>query len=426
MNREIIKSIIIEGQELLEELTPVKRAFNFEDEGRYVFVGVRQAGKSYLLYLRALQLISKGHKLQEMLFVNFDDERLLDCKAQDLDEILQAYSSLFPYKPIVFLDEIQNIEGWEHFVRRLSNNKYKVYVTGSNAKMLSREIATTLGGRFIEQMIFPYSFHEFLEAHGIILKNNEIFGKQKGEVERLLSEYFQWGGFPELILFVNKRHWLNSLYEKIILADIIQRNGIRNEQSLRLTVRRLAENIKTPTSYNRLANIVKATGNTTTAASVSEYIRICKDACLLFEIENYASKFVERTTVKKHYFVDNGLLNIFLADSETALLENICAITLYKASFKNGREKVYYYNKEWEIDFYLPSSKRAIQVSYSIQDEATKMREVNAIKAFHKRYGLNEAEIVTYSEEGLIEIDNIYIKVIPLLKWILQNEMQES
>ncbi|MDE6027277.1 MAG: ATP-binding protein, partial [Muribaculaceae bacterium] len=340
----------------------------------------------------------------------------------ELDDLLQAYGALFPYKPIVFLDEIQNIEGWEHFARRLANNKYKVYITGSNAKMLSREIATTLGGRFIEKMVFPYSFYEYLEANGIILHSHEVYGKQKGEVERLLSQYFQWGGFPELILYVNKRHWLNGLYEKIILADIIQRNGIRNEQSLRLTVRRLAENIKTPTSYNRLANIVKATGNSTTAASVSEYVKKCKDACLLFEVENYASKFVERATVKKHYFVDNGLLNIFLSDSETSLLENLCALTLYKASFRDNGEKVYYYNKEWEIDFYLPESRRAIQVSYSIRDELTKDREVKALKEFNNRYGLNEAEIVTYSEEESIEIDGLEIKVIPLLKWLLLNE----
>ncbi len=422
MNIEVIKSIIIEGQELLEELSPVKRAFSFEEMARYVLVGVRQAGKSFLLYLRALQLIAAGHKLQEMLFINFDDERLLGFKAQELDQILQAYSALFPYKPIIFLDEIQNIEGWEHFARRLANNKYMIYVTGSNAKMLSREIATTLGGRFIEQRVFPYSFCEYLEANGLTIQGKDLYGKQKGVAERLLAQYFQWGGFPELIMYVNKRNWLNSLYEKIILADIIQRNGIRNEESLRLTVRRLAENIKTPTSYNRLANIVKATGYSTTAASVAEYIRICKEACLLFEVENYASKFVERTTVKKHYFVDNGLLNIFLSDSETSLLENLCALTLYRASFKEWGEKVYYYNKEWEIDFYLPESKKAIQVSYSIHDEMTKERELGAIKAFHSKYGLKEAEIVTYSEEGVIESDGLTIRIIPLLKWLFENE----
>lgn len=420
MNKEILKSIIIEGQQLLGDLPIVSRAMTFEPQARYVFVGVRQAGKSYLLYLRALQLIAEGHKIEEMVFVNFDDERLLGFKAEELDDILQAYSALFPHRPILFLDEIQNIDGWEHFARRLANQKYTVYVTGSNAKMLSREIASRLGGRFIERMVFPYSFREFLKANGIQIAGQDLYGKQKGEAERLLAVYFQWGGFPELTMFVNKRHWLNELYEKIILADIIQRNGIRNEQAMRLTMRRLAENIKTPTSYNRLANIVKATGCAITPTSVSEYIRACKEGCLLFELENYGSKFVERATVKKHYWVDNGLLNIFLSNSETSLLENLCALTLYRASHdENGGEKVYFYNKEWEIDFYLPESGKAIQASYSLADESTREREAGALVAFHARHGLKEAEIVTYSEEGVLEYEGLTIRVIPLVKWLL-------
>lgn len=420
MNKELLKAIIIEGQELLNELTVVDRAFEFEPNARYVFVGIRQAGKSYTLYLRALELMREGHSIEEMLFINFDDERLLDLKATDLDEILQAYSALFPYKPILFLDEIQNIDGWEHFARRLANQKYMVYITGSNAKMLSKEIASRLGGRYIEKMIFPYSFREFLNAYGVKVGKETIYGKQKGEVDRLLDLYFQWGGFPELTLFVNKRHWLNELYEKIILADIIQRNGIRNEQAMRLTLRRLAENIKTPTSYNRLANIVKSTGCSVSPTSVSEYIRVSREGCLLFEMENYASKFVERSTVKKHYFMDNGLLNIFLADSETSLLENLCALTLYRQMQNSGgEEKVYFYNKEWEIDFYLPERGKAIQASYSLMDLITKEREVGALLAFHKRYGLREAEIITYSEEEIIEYPGLTIKVIPLAKWLL-------
>ncbi|MDE6299312.1 MAG: ATP-binding protein [Muribaculaceae bacterium] len=421
VNKEILKSIIIEGQELLNELTVISREFHFEDHARYVFVGVRQAGKSYLLYLRALRLIAEGHDVREMLFINFDDERLLGLRAEEMDEILQAYAALFAYRPIIFLDEIQNIEGWEHFARRLANQKYMVYITGSNAKMLSKEIASKLGGRYIEKMVFPYSFKEYLSANGVDADHQMMYGKQKGVVERHLSSYFQWGGFPELTLFVNKRHWLNELYEKIILSDIIRRNGIKNEQAMRLTLRRLAENIKTPTSYNRLANIVKATGCSITPTSVSDYIQACKEGCLLFEMENFASKFVERSTVKKHYFVDNGLLNIFLSDSETSLLENLCAITLYRDSLREeGGEKVYFYNKECEIDFYLPDSGKAIQASYSLSSLSTKEREIGALLDFNKRYGLKEAEIVTYSEEETLEYPDLTIRVIPLAKWLLK------
>lgn len=416
---DTLKSIIVEGQELLRELRPVERDYQLEEKARYVFVGIRQSGKSYMLYLRALQLISEGHDIKEMLFVNFDDERLIGLEAKDLDSLLQAYSSLFELRPILFLDEIQNVEGWEHFARRMANQKYMIYITGSNAKMLSREISTTLGARFIEQFVFPYSFKEYVEANNVKIDGNWKYGKKRGDVERLLSTYFQWGGFPDLLLYKNKRQWLNELYEKIILGDIVSRNGIRNEIALRLAVRRLAENIKKPISYNRLANIVKATSVSTNVASIQEYVKYCIEACLLFSIENYASKFVEKTTVRKHYFIDNGLLNIFLTDSETSLMENICAITLYHNSMLDENEKVYFYNKEVELDFYIPTKKKGIQVSYSINDPATLEREVKALTTFHRLYGLKEAEIITYSEERTIDTPDLTIRVLSLSQWLL-------
>lgn len=416
---DTLKSIIIEGQDLLKELSPIQRDYSLEDKARYVFVGIRQSGKSYMLYLRALRLLNEGHDLREMLFVNFDDERLIGLQANDLDYILQAYATLFDMRPILFLDEIQNVEGWEHFARRLANQKYMAYITGSNAKMLSRDIATTLGGRYIEEFVFPYSFKEYLRANNVDVDDNWMYGKKKGEIERLLSSYFNWGGFPELLLFKNKRQWLNELYEKIILGDIISRNGIKNEMALRLAVRRLAENIKTPTSYNRLANIVKASDVSTNVASIQEYVKYCLDACLLFSLENYASKFVEKATVKKHYFIDNGLLNIFLNDSDTSLIENLCALTLYRDSKRNEDRDVYFYNKEVEMDFYIPSLKKGIQAAYSVSDPTTLEREVKALTTFHRLYGLNEAEIVTYSEERTIETPTLTIRVITLAKWLL-------
>lgn len=421
MNIDIFKTIIIEGQELLDNLEIIPRSFEFEESARYVFVGIRQAGKSFLLYHRARQLMSMGHKITEMLFVNFDDERLIGMTSDKLDMILQAYSSMFASKPILFLDEIQNVEGWEHFARRLANQKYHVYITGSNAKMLSRDIASTLGARYIEQYVFPYSFREYLEANNVKVDETWEYGSKRGEVYRFLESYFQWGGFPELLLYVNKRRWLNELYEKIILGDIMLRNGIRNEQALRLAVKRLAENIKNPTSYNRLANMVKATGVSTNATSVMNYIQYCKDACLLFTLDNFASKFVEKETVKKHYFIDNGLLNIFLTDSDTALLENVCASTLYRLYSDDADCDVYYYNKEVELDFYIPSKKHGIQACYSLVGGDTEEREVRALTKFHSLYGLERAEIVTYSEERVIHTASLDIQVVPLAKWILRN-----
>lgn len=421
MQKDIFRTLIKEGQEDIENIELVKRPFEFEEEGRYVLVGIRQAGKSYLLYQRAKDFLEKGHNIKEFVYINFDDERLLGMTSDDFDLILQAYSSTYNYKPILFFDEIQNIDGWEHFARRLANQKYMVFITGSNAKMLSRDIATTLGARYFDEKVFPYSFEEFLIAHDIKLDDDWEFSKQKNSVQLYFSDYFKWGGFPELLLYRNKRHWLNGLYEKILLGDIIQRNNIKNEHAIRLAIKRLAENVKQPTSYNRLANMIKSTGISTNTASIIDYINHVKDACLIFTLENYASKFAERESVKKHYFTDNGLLSIFLTDEDTSLLENLCAITLYKQYNKTeSAPQLYYYNKNVEVDFYIPDDAIAIQASYSIQNAETRVREVSALIALNKLYPLKRAIIITYDEEETIEESNLTIEVIPIWKWVLR------
>lgn len=421
MEKEVFKILIKEGQDEICDIDLFSRDFEFEEQGRYVLVGIRQAGKSYLLYQRAKMFLENRHDIREIVYINFDDERLLGMKAEDLDLILQAYSVRYNFKPIFFFDEIQNIEGWEHFARRLANRKYQVFITGSNAKMLSRDIATTLGARYLDEKVFPYSFFEYLGACGIELEEGWMYGKQKNTVQQKFADYFKWGGFPELLLFRNKRHWLNNLYEKIILGDIIQRNKVKNEQAIRLAVKRLAENVKQPTAYNRLANMVKSTGVSTNTASIIEYIRYAKEACLMFTLDNYASKFVEKETAKKHYFTDNGLLSIFLTDAGTSLLENLCAIQLYKKY--NGDEdspRLFYYYRNIEVDFYVPDESLAVQASYSIQDDDTRNREVNALVALDKLKPLKKACIITFDEEDTLEVNGLKIDVVPIWKWLLK------
>ena len=421
MEKEVFKILIKEGQDEICDIDLFSRDFEFEEQGRYVLVGIRQAGKSYLLYQRAKMFLENRHDIREIVYINFDDERLLGMKAEDFDLILQAYSVMYNFKPIFFFDEIQNIEGWEHFARRLANRKYQVFITGSNAKMLSRDIATTLGARYLDEKVFPYSFFEYLGACGIKLEEGWMYGKQKNTVQQKFADYFKWGGFPELLLFRNKRHWLNNLYEKIILGDIIQRNKVKNEQAIRLAVKRLAENVKQPTAYNRLANMVKSTGVSTNTASIIEYIRYAKEACLMFTLDNYASKFVEKETAKKHYFTDNGLLSIFLTDAGTSLLENLCAIQLYKKY--NGDEdspRLFYYYRNVEVDFYVPDESLAVQASYSIQDDDTRNREVNALVALDKLKPLKKACIITFDEEDTLEVNGLKIDVVPIWKWLLK------
>ncbi len=424
MQKEIFRILIKEGHESIAEVELYERAFEFEENGRYVLVGIRQAGKSYLLYQMAQTLLKQGHDIRELVYVNFDDERLLGMTASDFDLILQAHATMYQdIKPILLFDEIQNIEGWEHFARRLANQKYKVFITGSNAKMLSRDIATTLGARYFDEKVFPYSFKEYLGANGIELEEGWQYGRLRNVIQQRFADYFEWGGFPELLLFSNKRHWLNSLYEKIVLGDVIQRNGVKNAQALRLSVKRLAENVKQPTAYNRLANLVKSAGISTSTASIIDYVRFVKEACLMFTLDNYASKFVERETSKKHYFTDNGLLNIFLTDANTALLENMVAIALYKKYNKDDdAPQLYYYNRGVEVDFYIPNEQQAIQVSYSIQDPETRRRETAALIALNKLFPLSKAMIVTYDEEEVIETTDLTIETVPVWKWLCEME----
>lgn len=420
ITKETFRILIREGQEDVRDVEFFDRPFEFEENGRYVLVGVRQAGKSYMLYKRARQMMEKGCALEDIIYINFDDERLMGMTADDFDLILQSYQSVYSGTPVFFFDEIQNVEGWEHFARRLANKKYLVYITGSNAKMLSRDIQTVLGGRFLDALIYPYTFAEYLAASGVALEKEWQYGGQRAVVQKLFADYMKWGGFPELLLFRNKRNWLNSLYDKILLGDIIQRNKVKNENALRLTMKRLAENVMQPISYNRIANVIRTTGTSIAVSSVSDYVRYAVDACMIFSLENYASKFVEKETVKKHYFVDNGLLSIFLLDGNTALLENLCAIHLHK---KYG-DKLYFYNKNIEVDFLIVDEGYAVQVSYSIYGDGkqeTFDRESKALVQLDKYLSLNRMIIVTYDEEGVVTLDNgKQIEVIPVWKWLLE------
>lgn len=420
MDKELFRSIISENQDFIGSIALVERPLALEENGNYVFVGVRQAGKSYLLYERVQQLIADGVKVEDIVYVNFDDERLQGMTANDFDLILQAYHSMYEGHPIFFFDEIQNVEGWANFARRLANLKYRVYVTGSNAKMLGRDIETVLGGRYLDIHVFPYSFSEYLKAVGISLSKGWQYGRKANEVQRQFRTYFDWGGFPELVNFREKRVWLNSLYNRIFFNDLIVRHKIKNEDALRLCVRKLAESVMQPCSLNRLSNLVKSTGVSCSPSTIMEYVRYLQESCLLISLDNYVSKFVEKETIKKHYFVDNGLLHLFINNPDTLLLENLCAITLYKQYGK----QLCYYNRNIEVDFYVPEEGLAVQASYRMSDEATLQREIKALIALHALYPLQRAIIVTYEDEGVIEQDGLKIEIVAAWKWVLQNESE--
>ena len=415
MNKELFRAIISENQEFIGSIPLVERPLHLEESGNYVFVGVRQAGKSYLLYQRVKELLGCGINLHDIVYVNFDDERLLGMTTDDFDLILQAYYSMHGGQPIFFFDEIQNVDGWANFARRLANQKHRVYVTGSNAKMLSRDIETVLGGRYLSVYVFTYSFEEYLKAIGISVSGGSQYGRKANELQRHFRTYFEWGGFPELVNFREKRVWLNSLYNRIFFNDLVVRHKVKNEYSLRMCIRRLAESVMQPCSLNRLSNLVKSIGMPCSPSTVMEYVRYLQESCLLISLDNYASKFVDKETVKKHYFIDNGLLHLFINNPDTALLENLCAINLYKRYGKG----VYYFNRNIEVDFYVPDEKLAIQASFRMSEEATLEREIKALVALHGLYETQRNLIITYEDEGIMERDGIKIEIIPVWKWLL-------
>lgn len=415
MDIELFRTIISENQEYIGSIPLVERPLTLEEHGNYVFVGVRQAGKSYLLFQRMQQIMKKGTDVEDIVYVNFDDERLKEMTAMDFDLILQAYHSMCEGTPVFFFDEIQNVDGWANFARRLANRKYQVYVTGSNAKMLSRDIETVLGGRYLDIKVFPYGFEEYLKANGVALSKGWQYGRKANELQRHFRTYFEWGGFPELVNFREKRIWLNSLYNRIFFNDLVVRHKIKNEDALRLCVRRLAESIMQPCSLNRLCNLVKSTGTSCSPSTIMEYVRYLQESCLLISLDNYASKFVEKETIKKHYFVDNGLLHLFVNNPDTLLLENLCAITLYK-KYGTG---LYYFSKGVEVDFFVPEEALGIQASYRMSDEATLEREMKALAALHAFKPLRQAIIITYEDEGTMEYNGLEIELKPVWKWVL-------
>jgi predicted AAA+ superfamily ATPase len=418
MNKEILKQVIADNQREIPNYQVVKRDFTFEDFGNYVFVGIRRSGKSFLLYQRIQSLLAERMKWDEMLYINFEDERLSGFKTEDLNLLIEVHLEMYGKKPMLFLDEIQNSAGWEKFARRLADSKYRVYITGSNAKMLSNDIQTVLGGRYITVDIYPYNFQEFLTANHIDFNTNTLFStKGKAAVLREFNDYFYFGGFPEGANLLSKRDYLTSVYQKIFLGDIATRYAIDNFFALKVLFKKLAESIKQPVSFSRLANIVSSTGTKIGVHTIINYINYAKDAWLLTPIQNMASKLVDKESSPKYYFTDNGILNLFLLDKNTSLLENLVAVTLLR---KYGRhDAVFFYNKGIEVDFYVPEANMAIQACYSLQDTDTRNREINGLVKLSKIFDINHFLIITRDEEWNVSESGIDIHVVPAWKWLL-------
>ena len=421
MNREIIKSIISDQHEIIKNAEIVEREYDFEPNGNYVLTGLRRAGKSTLLYKIARDLVQSGIDWNRIIYINFEDERLSEFNINDFNDIVSVQAELSLEKGFFFFDEIQIVNGWEKFVRRLADAKERIYVTGSNAKMLSREIETTLGGRFFTKYIIPYNFREFLRANNVDFSAKVLYStKQKGRIIKHLETFITFGGFPESLAYNSKRDYVAGVFQKILLGDIVLRNSIRNDYAMKILIKKIAESSAAELSYTKLHNILKTIGISVGKESVINYISYAEDAYLIFRIHNFFAKFADMESTPKYYFSDNGLLNLFLTDKKTRLLENIVAVCLHQ-KYPDG---VYYLKSpktDIDIDFYVPEIETAIQVSYSITDEITKKREVNNLVTLKQNFsGAKHFVIITYDEEDNVSISETEIKIIPVYKFLIQ------
>jgi len=415
MNRDVLKQIIIDQKEMYLDNPLISRDYDLEKNVNYCFVVIRRTGKSYMMYQQIHDLMNDGISSSQIIYVNFEDERLLEIGVDDLNTILEIgiEFSGSKGKPYLFLDEIQNVDGWEKFVRRVADMKYRINITGSNSKMLSKEIASTLGGRFMILNVFPYSFKEYLSANHIEnVRLDQIGTKKRADIVSQYEQYVTYGAFPELVDIKNKRVFLNNIYQTVYLRDIITRNKITNDFAVRLILKKIAESVTKALSFNRLTNIVKSAGISIGKQTVINYVGHMLDSYLIFSLQNYASK----KTSPKYYFMDTGSLGLMLLDCKTAQLENLVAVELIR---RYGFENVYFFENNIEVDFYVPSENLAIQVSMqALEDVDTLKRETRAFVKLNQFIPDTKCLLVTNSEETKLNCDGIKIDVVPIWKWL--------
>lgn len=422
ISKTTLKQVLVSNQADVENYQVMPRELPADDFPHRVFIGVRRAGKSFMLYQKMQQLLSSGHGWNEMLYLNFEDDRLGEFFLDDFNLILECHAELYGKRPMLFLDEIQNVSGWEKFARRLADTKYKVWITGSNAKMLSLEIMSTLGGRYLTTEVYPYDFQEYLHFREVPADELAQLGTEtRARIVREWAEYLLWGGLPESVGLAVKRNYLSSTFQKIYLGDIASRNKVANLRILHLLLKKMAENVGQPVSYNRLSHILSSVSGKITMPTVSKYIEYSEAAWLILRLRNVSAPFADKETSCKYYFVDNGILNLFLLDGETFLLENLVAVSLFRRYGHDAdNERVFFYNDKMEVDFYVPEDRLAIQVSYSIsQSDDTFRREVSALGKLPKVLECRRRLILTNDETDTLTDEYGIIEVMPAWKWLL-------
>ena len=388
-------------------------AISYSGSSALVVKGVRRCGKSTLLK----QLINTKFT-GDFIYFNFDDERISNFKAEDFQTLMEALIGVFGDKKNVFFDEIQNVEGWELFVNRLLRQGYRVFITGSNANLLSRELGTHMTGRHVDIELYPFSFLEFIRARGIDIPKNGLYStEQRARLSSEFEEYMEKGGMPEVVVYSNEAV-LTQLVNDIIQKDILSRYNVRKPNELKAVIKFLIANASNEITYRSIAKNFAVRSPDT----VEKYVSYASEAYLTFEIRRFEKKLrkIDKNP-RKIYCVDTGIItkntpNFF--EKKGAILENIAAVQMKRL----GHEFYYYRNTNGhEVDFVIPSKKEAIQVCYEFNNE-NRSRELRGMESAKRCSNASKFTILTIDQELDIKHENMNVKIMPMWRWLLESE----
>ena len=431
MNRDVFKQLIVLHQSHIPfSLNEREEHLPLHAEQIITIPGVRRSGKSSKMKLVINDLVKAGVSPQNILWMGFDDERLADMSQQDLNEILEAYRELYPTTPLsevyMFFDELQLIEGWELFVMRIHKSYCKhIYISGSNAKMLSQEIATSLRGWALEYRTYPLSFAEY--CHFLAIPTERLNEQQTTQLRLAWDDYNRYGGFPEVVLTPDRLlrdKLLQTYYNAMLFRDLVERHSISSIGVLRYFIKRIMNNVTKPTSINSLYNDIRSQGLKISKDELYKWADYLCESFMFIRIPRYTPSLIaEETGLKKYYFIDNGMRqNILLPHSqdEGKLLES--SVLLHLCRRCGELEKVTYFLKEKECDFVLQHEDivlQLIQVCWQMEDAETRAREIAGLLEARKVTHCDNLYIITHHQEETIEQDGWIIHVVPAWKWML-------
>ncbi|MCB1118635.1 MAG: ATP-binding protein [Chlamydiia bacterium] len=418
MNEEALLPILI--GEFDDKLTTLEKLFERDKQFPEapnkikVAIGMRRAGKTYFVYQHILKLLGEGVERERILFINFEDDRLLPLNQKKLAKLIEAFYTLYPenhdHSCYLFFDEIQNVEDWPLVIRRLHDSKrVEIFLTGSSAKLLSKEIATTLRGRSLATEIWPYSFEEFRQVKHLDFDKTLFDKKTQDHLNQQFLSYLIEGGFPEVIDYFPdiRQQTLQEYVDIVIFRDMIERHEIKNPSLIKYMILKLLHNIGNPFSINKLFNDVKSQGHRIGKDTLYDYVEIIADTYLLFfvPIHDQSLRRVQANP-KKVYAIDPGLIRAITLDYEEDLgriFENVIFLDLKRRGYQ-----IHYYLTEerYEVDFLIKSPRgeqKLIQVVWDMDNEKTYEREHRALEAAKKELNL-PGEIITrnsYLQSGI-------------------------